>query len=456
MLLKPVTALALTALISLASFNAAAAPNVSTDVDVTVSTSTVKAPHHGKADTKKPALAASKKKHFGASHSVDHAAEPKESPKVGSKSSPKLAASLSTRLDVKPVSDKPVHTTGSKKTTIAATGKEVFIGGPTRHGAPIKGQTVAKLDKPVVEGTATVTKTSQKVAISTAVSLHGKLGPMAKSGRSPSRPGSASSKTETLDNTDDHPVQVSLHTNGKSAKVIVTTAAPCMHEAIEFVRGAETDKFPVTQCDGASAPLATERLSVLVRPDSSARPTAIAELAKVKGQELAPGIHRIDSGLLSRIQLIADHFAKPGMPERISIVSGYRPGSVGSYHASAQALDFHLEGVPNEALVDFCKTLENTGCGYYPNSSFVHVDVRAPGTGHVAWIDTSGPGETPHYVASWPAPPEPDVKVAHEDADLVNPYTEKLPGLPGEIHVKEELRTPAASINTPLKLKDWE
>jgi hypothetical protein len=65
-----------------------------------------------------------------------------------------------------------------------------------------------------------------------------------------------------------------------------------------------------------------------------------------------------------------------------------------------------VAGVSNEELVAFCKTLPDTGCGYYPNSSFVHVDVRNPGTGSVTWIDSSGPGEAPHYVKQWPPPPE--------------------------------------------------
>lgn len=62
-------------------------------------------------------------------------------------------------------------------------------------------------------------------------------------------------------------------------------------------------------------------------------------------------------------------------------------------------------------MVAFCKTLADTGCGFYPNSSFVHIDVREPGAGHVSWIDASGPGETPRYVSVWP-PPEPAAPAA--------------------------------------------
>jgi hypothetical protein len=79
-----------------------------------------------------------------------------------------------------------------------------------------------------------------------------------------------------------------------------------------------------------------------------------------------------------------------------------------------------VTGVSNEELVAFCKTLSDTGCGYYPNSSFVHVDVRLPGTGSVSWIDASGPGEPPRYVTQWPPPeaeePPPFVPPAQAEA----------------------------------------
>jgi hypothetical protein len=417
MLLKPVTAFALCAIVSIATFAASpavAAPNVS---DSSEAAPLPKSTHHVKSG-KKGAAGKAKKNHLASLHSP----EPKESPKLASREPAKVPASMSTPL--KNVKDKS-HAGVAKKATVAATGKEVFIGGPTH-------------------------RSSGKVAQSTA---HAKTGAMSKSGRAPSRPEGGASKEGSLDSgADDHPVPVALHT--KVALSAKAPAAPCLHDPIEFVRGAETDHFAMTRCDGAAAPLALERLSVLVRPESANRPESIANLAKVEGRELAPGVRRVDPGLLTRLQAIADHFEKPGMPRRIAIVSGYRPSSAGSFHASAQALDFHLEGVANEALVEFCKTLENTGCGYYPNSSFVHVDVRPPGTGHVAWIDTSGPGEPPHYVSSWPPPPEPEVKMAKEDAE--NPYTNMLPELPGSGVLETDVRTPAAAATTPLKLKDWE
>jgi hypothetical protein len=106
--------------------------------------------------------------------------------------------------------------------------------------------------------------------------------------------------------------------------------------------------------------------------------------------------------------------------------------------------------VANEAVVEFCKTLADTGCGYYPNSSFVHVDVRQPGTGHVAWIDASGPGEAPRYVASWPPPPEANMKSAEAPANPIDKLDPELPKLPSDDHPA----TPgqAAVLVTPLDL----
>jgi len=188
---------------------------------------------------------------------------------------------------------------------------------------------------------------------------------------------------------------------GKQAAPIKT----CDKDPVEIIRGPEIDTFSLTKCDGSVAPLAVEHLSIAIRPGSAARPTApLSELAKKKGSEIAPGIHRVDERLPQRIQALADHFHKLGAPVKFSIVSGYRPTSIGSMHSMGRAIDFRIEGAKNDDVVAFCKTLTDTGCGYYPNSSFVHLDVRDPGAGHVSWIDASGPGETPRYVPTWPPP----------------------------------------------------
>lgn len=94
-------------------------------------------------------------------------------------------------------------------------------------------------------------------------------------------------------------------------------------------------------------------------------------------------------------------------------MSGYRRDGHDSFHRRARALDLSVAGVPNESLFSYCRTLNDVGCGYYPHHSFIHVDVRAFGTGHPMWIDVSEPGAPSQYVDSWPGiTPEPG-----QDAD---------------------------------------
>ncbi|MBN2714212.1 MAG: LysM peptidoglycan-binding domain-containing protein [Deltaproteobacteria bacterium] len=96
--------------------------------------------------------------------------------------------------------------------------------------------------------------------------------------------------------------------------------------------------------------------------------------------------------LLHMIQRVAERY--PG--RRIEIISGYRPGETGqeSMHTQARAMDFRVQGVPNLELYEFCTGLTNAGCGYYPNSVFIHMDARnRPAT----WTDYSRPGEKANY-----------------------------------------------------------
>ncbi len=211
----------------------------------------------------------------------------------------------------------------------------------------------------------------------------------------------------------------------------------CVHEPVTVMRGGEGEHFALTRCDGSPLPEAVDRLSILARPESAVKPTAsIQDLGKVHGANVSPGIKRVDPKLLERLQLFVDHFGagsrgpSGGTSHAITmhVISGYRPASVGSFHATAQALDFRIDGVRNEELVAFCKTLQDTGCGYYPNSSFIHLDVRSPGTGHVSWIDASGPGEAAHYVSAWPPPPE----AAKEN--MVERVTKMLQEIPVDEH----------------------
>ncbi len=105
--------------------------------------------------------------------------------------------------------------------------------------------------------------------------------------------------------------------------------------------------------------------------------------------------HAIDARLVSLVGVVSDHFAG----RRLEVISGFRPYSTKQHtahsnHNVGRALDFRVIGVPNEVVRDFCRTLRNVGVGYYPNSVFVHLDVRAAPS---YWVDFSRPGEAPRY-----------------------------------------------------------
>lgn len=96
--------------------------------------------------------------------------------------------------------------------------------------------------------------------------------------------------------------------------------------------------------------------------------------------------------LILMLQRIADEF--PG--HAFELISGFRAGEKGfhNYHNYGRALDFRLSGVDNRKLYEFARTLPKTGTGYYPNSVFIHLDVRDKST---TWTDYSGVGEKAQY-----------------------------------------------------------
>jgi hypothetical protein len=453
MLTKSLTSLALCALALTAAQPAGAAVPVgaaetSTTVVVTPSASsssvTTKARHHRR---RRPSLAKNKVVVKVTDRQVvDHHAEPARTPQV---------AALSTPLNLAKARDKKEVTSS---TTVTTTKGEIMVGTKTDAKVVLApSATVAKAPEMApaeIEVKTPGARTSLK-------SAHTKV--QVKVVEAPATVKVEEGRTSEAETTKSSEIALDVRSaesktiakgTGRAAaegslhaKIVVAKPA-CLHDGVEFVRGQEAQTFSLTRCDGSIAPLALEKLSILARPESAPLPRSVEALAKVKGPEIATGIRRVDPGLVARVQAIVDHFSKAG-PVKVSVVSGYRPLSSGSYHATAQALDMHIEGARNEAVVEFCKTLADTGCGYYPNSSFIHVDVRQPGTGHVAWIDASGPGETPHYVSSWPPPPEPDVKVASKTENVVDKLDPELPPLPADEHPSAP-RDSAAVIAVPL------
>ncbi len=86
--------------------------------------------------------------------------------------------------------------------------------------------------------------------------------------------------------------------------------------------------------------------------------------------------------------------------QRIEVISGFRSPTVAknphSPHMKGLACDFRVVGVKNTELRDYLRhNLKKVGVGYYPNSSFVHLDVRKDRSAF--WIDYSGPGERANY-----------------------------------------------------------
>ncbi len=148
---------------------------------------------------------------------------------------------------------------------------------------------------------------------------------------------------------------------------------------VTFLRVSTDEEVTVRLFDGHNRPIASARQTIdrLFRQPSSNRQ------------------HRINTQLLRLVQRVADHW--PG--KRIWIYSGYRPYRRSQYtpkskHNTGHAVDFRVEGVPNDEVRDFCRTLSDAGVGYYPHSHFVHLDARER---RAYWVDWSEPGEAPRY-----------------------------------------------------------
>lgn len=133
-------------------------------------------------------------------------------------------------------------------------------------------------------------------------------------------------------------------------------------------------------------------------------------------------MHPVEPRLVALLRVVSNHFGS----RKIEVISGYRPFTPTQYnphsnHMHGKAIDFRVVGVPNEVVRDFCRTLKNTGCGYYPNSVFVHMDARDKST---YWIDYSRPGERPNYKGPNESPDE-DTTDVHDER---HPATGETPG----------------------------
>jgi len=121
------------------------------------------------------------------------------------------------------------------------------------------------------------------------------------------------------------------------------------------------------------------------------RPAAVRRVTKLLRDYRNGGTRRIPDRLLTQLYQLQQSFDAP-----MDVVSGYRhKARKTSRHFRGHAVDFRVKGVPVKRVWEACKRFKNTGCGYYPKSGFVHMDVRDKS---YSWIDVSGPGESARYV----------------------------------------------------------
>lgn len=121
--------------------------------------------------------------------------------------------------------------------------------------------------------------------------------------------------------------------------------------------------------------------------------------------------HKMDPRLVRLLYEVGRHYDG----RRIEVISGYRDPGVAknpkSPHKLGLACDFRVVGIRNQDLRDFLrKSYDHVGVGYYPNSSFVHLDVRAGSSAF--WIDYSAPGSNSLYSEN----PNEDLKTGRADA----------------------------------------
>jgi LysM repeat protein len=134
----------------------------------------------------------------------------------------------------------------------------------------------------------------------------------------------------------------------------------------------------------------------LVDGDSRVQREGLEALSGIlrRDDEPADASRDVDPRLALLLAMLSDQFG--GRP--ITVVSGFRDAEryteESSRHVASSAADIRIAGVPYRAIWERCRRVRGVGCGFYPNSVFVHVDVRDRRT---QWVDWSGPGERPRY-----------------------------------------------------------
>ena len=114
--------------------------------------------------------------------------------------------------------------------------------------------------------------------------------------------------------------------------------------------------------------------------------TALDRAAFVLREPASGNEHPVEPRLLDAVYRIQAHFHA----QEVRVISAYRtPHGSGSNHGRGRALDLVIPGASDEDVARFARELGFCGVGVYPQSGFVHVDVRERS---YFWVDASGPG----------------------------------------------------------------
>lgn len=140
------------------------------------------------------------------------------------------------------------------------------------------------------------------------------------------------------------------------------------------------------------------------------RKAALAQLTRFLRCRQTGQQHRVDPRLARALYQIGRHYAG----KRIDIYSGFRTRAYcdrrHSRHLTASAIDFHVDGVRNEALIAWLRhTFHPAGVGYYPNGVHVHFDLDRHEDTY--WVDPSAP----HDALVRAADRAPDDDGTHDD-----------------------------------------
>ncbi len=124
-------------------------------------------------------------------------------------------------------------------------------------------------------------------------------------------------------------------------------------------------------------------------PNGELDPAVMDQIENALRDKHTAASHPIHPRLVKLIYRLADHFKA----RQINIISGFRETREKNegYHGKGRAVDIVIPGVSIAALARKARQLGRVGVGLYPNSGFVHLDVRT-GPSYF-WIDRSGPGK---------------------------------------------------------------